>query len=62
MLLLRFYLFQPEEYQEPCNKVVSPAEHLAGFEPGAFQFSSQHLNPQQQWIKTIALSQLFKVC
>ena len=32
---------------DPHNEVgsLSPAEHLVGFEPGTFQFWSQHLNP-----------------
>ena len=40
MLITAFYLYQPKGHQEPGNKVgsLSPAECLAGFEPGTFQF------------------------
>ena len=37
----------PEGRREPRSGVgsLSPAERLAGFEPGTFRFWSQHLNP-----------------
>ena len=39
--------FRPEGHREPRNEVgsLSPAEHLVGFEPGAFRFLLQCLNP-----------------
>ena len=38
MLITACYLFRPKGYREPLNAVgsLSPAEHLAGFEPGIF--------------------------
>ena len=40
MLITVFYLFRAEGHREPRNKVgsLSPAERLAEFEPGTFQF------------------------
>ena len=40
MLIAAFYLIRPEGHREPCNEVgsLSPAERLAGFEPGTFRF------------------------
>ena len=47
MLITAFVHIQPEGHWEPRNEVgsLSPAKHLAGFEPGTFQFLLQHLNP-----------------
>ena len=38
MLITVFVQVRPEGHWEPCNEVgsLSPAEHLAGFEPGTF--------------------------
>ena len=46
MLITAFVQVGPEGHQEPLNEVgsLSPAECLAGFEPGAFQFWLQHVN------------------
>ena len=40
ILITAFYLCQPEGQWEPHNEVgsLSPAERLAGFEPGTFWF------------------------
>ena len=40
MLITAFYLCRPEDHREPRNEVgsLSPAEGLAGFEPGSFRF------------------------
>ena len=40
MLIAAFYLIRPEGHREPRNEVgsLSPAERLAGFEPGTFRF------------------------
>ena len=40
MLITVFYLCRPEGHWEPCNEVgsLSPAKHLAGFEPRIFRF------------------------
>ena len=40
MLITAFLHFRPEGHREPCSEVgsLSPVEHLAGFEPGTFQF------------------------
>ena len=47
MLITAFVHIQPEGHWEPRNEVgsLSPVKHLAGFEPGTFQFLLQHLNP-----------------
>ena len=44
---LCFVHIWPEGHGEPHNKVgsLSPAECLVGFEPGAFRFLLQRLNP-----------------
>ena len=49
-LITVFVEFWAEGCQEPHNMVgsLSPAEHLAGFEPGTFQFLLQCLNPPEQ--------------
>ena len=46
MLITEFVQVWPESHWEPCNKVgsLSPAERLAGFEPGTFRFWLQCLN------------------
>ena len=46
MLITAFLNFRPEDHREPRNKVgsLSPAERLAGFEPGTFRFLLQRLN------------------
>ena len=48
MLTTAFVQVWPEGHREPCNEVgsLSPAERLAGFEPGTFRFWLQRLNPQ----------------
>ena len=40
MLIAAFYLIRLEGHREPRNEVgsLSPAERLAGFEPGTFRF------------------------
>ena len=47
MLITAFVHIRPEGHREPRNEVgsLSPAERLAGFEPGTFQFLLQRLNP-----------------
>ena len=47
MLITVFVHIRPEGSREPRNKVgsLSPAEHLAGFEPRTFQFLLQCLKP-----------------
>ena len=47
MLITAFAHIQPEGHLEPRNEVgsLSPAERLAGFEPGTFRFLLQRLNP-----------------
>ena len=61
-LITAFVHIQPGHW-EPHNKVgsLSLAEHLAGFEPGAFQFLLQRLNPlgHSPRICTVTLSLLF---
>ena len=40
MLITAFVQVQPEGHREPCKEAgsLSPAERLAGFEPGTFRF------------------------
>ena len=47
MLITVFVQVRPEGHWEPRNEVgsLSPAERLAGFEPGTFRFLFQCLNP-----------------
>ena len=47
MLIIAYVHNRPEGHREPRNEVgsLSPAEHLAGFEPGTFRFLFQCLNP-----------------
>ena len=47
MSITLFVHILPKGHQEPCNEVgsLSPADSLAGFEPGTFQFLLQCLNP-----------------
>ena len=47
MLITAFVHVRPEGHREPHNEIgsLSPAERLAGFEPGTFLFLLQHLNP-----------------
>ena len=47
MLITAFVHVRPEGHREPRNEVgsLSPAERLAGFEPGTFRFWLQRLNP-----------------
>ena len=47
MLITAYVHIRPEGHREPCNEVgsLSPAKHLAGFEPGTFWFLLQCLNP-----------------
>ena len=47
MLITAFVHVRPEGHQDPRNEVgsLSPAERLAGFEPGTFRFWLQRLNP-----------------
>ena len=63
MLITAFVHIRPEGHWEPRNKVgsLSLAEHLAGFEPGAFQFLLQGLNPLGHSLRicTVTLSLLF---
>ena len=42
MLITAFVQVRPEGCWEPHNEVrfLRPAEHLVGFEPGTFQFST----------------------
>ena len=47
MLITAFVHIRSEGHQVPRNEVgpLSPAERLAGFEPGTFRFLLQRLNP-----------------
>ena len=47
LLITVFVYIRPEGHREPFNEVgsLSPAECLAGFEPGTFRFLLQCLNP-----------------
>ena len=47
MLITVFVQVRPEGHGECHNEVgsLNPVEHLAGFEPGTFQFWLQRLNP-----------------
>ena len=47
MLITAFVHILPEGHQEPRSKVgsLSPAKHLADFEPGTFRLLMQRLNP-----------------
>ena len=47
MLITAFVHIRPEGHREPRNEVgsLSPAERLAGFEPGTFRFLFHRLNP-----------------
>ena len=47
MLIIAYVHIRPEGHWEPRNEVgsLSPAERLAGFEPGTFRFLFQRLNP-----------------
>ena len=47
MLITAYVRIRPEGHREPRNEVgsLSPAERLAGFEPGTFRFLFQRLNP-----------------
>ena len=47
VLITAFVPIWPEGHREPRNEVgsLSPAERLAGFEPGTFRFLLQRLNP-----------------
>ena len=47
MLITMFVQVWPEGHREPRNEVgyLSPAERLAGFEPGTFQFWLQRFKP-----------------
>ena len=47
MLIIAYVHIRPKGHREPRNEVgsLSPAERLAGFEPGTFRFLFQCLNP-----------------
>ena len=61
MLITVFVWIRPEGHRKPRNEggSLSPAEGLAGFEPGTFQFLFQCLNPlgpqKEKYIQDIPL-------
>ena len=62
MLITTYVRIRPEGHREPRNEVesLSPAEHLAGFEPGTFRFLFQRLNPLGHSIYTIPPGKKFQ--